>query len=464
MAAALPERFALDQQAGRADLWRLARLYGPALAGRVAKRTSAIDSEVLSRIAAVGLAGGPTARDILARAQRSRDEAEVVLTCLAGPRSLASASFRQLAEDSRRKEVERFAAWVAFLVADKVPAAAVDKFRSKERRFGELGAILAAIRHPTLPVPELPEKLERRAARGSLADFEFRATLLLAIARPGSVERDELEDVVHRGARPDDLALAALALARLEGKASTSDAADLLKRLKKLAPAARAPFVLGLPRVEPALLEELGTPGATLNPAQRALHWAVVAKSVEAKDHATLMAALVDAEHVAEAAFQVLARRLLLEPGFELRVDQALKESLLDGEPRRWRCFVGLLVGEAQLDTKRRAVLGSRCAAALALHREGRLGRDAKDGRRLLMKHALAGEWLRVDAASADAVVVRELNELVRDVFLAGSDLGKTRGLLGELPRGIRAVETEYFQVLDQFLSLYPPFREQRSR
>ena len=413
---------------------------------------------MLSRIAAAGLAGGRSARVELARAVRSRDESEVVVACLAGAKSLPVAQLLQIVDDKRREEVERLAAWVALLVSDHaVTSKLVDKFRTRERRFGRLGALLAAVCRPSLALPKLP-KLERQAARGTLANLEFRASLLLAIVRPGVFDSATLEDALQ-AARPADRALAALCLGRRLRKDTVSEE-KLRLRLSRLEAVTRGHFVLGLGRVGESILDELATPGATLNAEERSLHWSVLAASSMASKHAALLPALIEADQDAEEAFQVLSRRLLLEPGFELRVDQSVKDALVDGQPRRWRCLVGLLLGEAALDDKRRTILGSRCAAALALQREGRLGRNAIEGRALLSRHARHDDWVRVEAGTPNAVLVRGLNALVREAFLAGSEIATRQGISGELPRGIRAVKTPYFEVLEHFTRVYPPFRD----
>ncbi len=148
----------------------------------------------------------------------------------------------------------------------------------------------------------------------------------------------------------------------------------------------------------------------------------------------------------------VLCRRVLMEPGFELALDDTDRgklEAALDPPNRVRSALHALLVEDAPLDPR---VLGSRLAYAFRLYRDERLGPQAEAGS-TLWRELIADRWVKSVPGTFQQRFLAELNMLVADLFCAGAKGN------GWLPPGIRTVRETYFEVLAHLLTRYPVFR-----
>lgn len=451
-----------DQPTTRRGVWELARRLGPLAAHAWLRPPGGHERARLTLLGALGLSGGNSAREYLLKGlRRARPETEFVFMCLAAARdpvACDSARLLRFAEDASRKEVERLAARIALLATS--PPVPPRRFLDglKDKHLESLLNSLYGAWHAGAELPAATQPLgSGRPPEGSLEEFETRAMLLLAAARPNLFSSAAIEELL--AATQNVQRIASLALGRLHENAT-------IARMTERAALDQPLYLCGLEAADPKLqawLLERG-PSDARSEEWRSLWWAATVRLLSSENAARAVPRLLDAGPEGDAGLRMLCWRLLHEDQFRPALAGETRERLVaPARPAvdRFRFAIAFLTAATDEDrpslgTARARAVGARQLYALRLFRDGRLGGRAEPPGPLLWRQLNADAWIEAPSGAFEAAFLAQFNELVKDLFVGG------RTATGErvyLPAGIRTVRNEYFEVLEQLLAEYPLFR-----
>ncbi|MCB9880947.1 MAG: hypothetical protein H6832_10115 [Planctomycetes bacterium] len=456
----LPSSDALRRVEIRDELWTRAARSGPRIGSLIAARIRGRDASDLALTGALGLCGGASASAAVIKALEPRRSVETrVFAALSAARAgidVSAQALLQIAVDTRREQVLRYAARVALIARghsrDLVEALA----RTREPAI-EISFWRALCRASDARAPVLEQKLPAADGAGSFVVLARRALLLDAIQHPGVCDRDTLMQALDNAERGTMRRLASLALGRL-GLEDASEARAWIDASPQLDISHFLAGLTELPQTLGSLLQR--GPGGARDATTRGRFNAATARlaPTDVLEGFIERLAGLESEETTPAYRALLWRHLIIAPPFalspgaveRLRASREAAASVLVAclDPRK-----GSRTAEAGED---RSVIGSvRVSTALAALSRGALGRDAVEGRALLWA-VFADEYGEPLAGpgSWEAAFEAEFAALAFDLFVGAAESSAPQSAF--LPDGIRLARKDYFTVLGELLRAYP--------